>query len=336
MAKAKLQSVYNLSQFLKEEAQLPIYFFCGEDSFAINGALAVVEKAFSHLVESEFDKEILSVEKGDKTSIITDTAYAFPFGTGKKILVVKNYNNISDEKTFAEYVKNPSDTTIIILTYHKKIKSSASEPFKSLIAKGFLFDAAELKGANLVNWLQKHTARNKLKISLVNAQALVDIVGEDKYLLEMQIQKFYDYLGPEKEITQEVINELSSVTKEFNVFDLQNAIAKADISASLEIAYNLLDSGQELTFIISMLTKFFTTISHSIEMVKQNVDDNEAAKKNSISPFYYRKCKEARFFRNDKRMLKVVRALLEADLNLKTTAMEPKLIISIFISQILK
>ncbi|MBI9071729.1 MAG: DNA polymerase III subunit delta [Melioribacteraceae bacterium] len=336
MAKEKLQSVYSLSPFLKKDNLLPIYFLCGVDIFALEGATKAIEKAVSSLIESDFDKEVISVEKGQKIAGIIDIASAFPFGNGKKLIIVKNFDRIADKKDFAQYVNDPAESTIMILTQSVSITALKTEPFKSLIGKNYVFEAAELKGAELLNWLLKHAVRVNLILNRQNAQILIDLVGEDKSLLEMQLTKFYDFVGKDGEITEDVIKNLSSVTKEFNIFDLQDALSRGDKARSLEVAYNLIDSGQELTYIISMLTRYFTTIAQAQEFIQKRIQDNEAAKIIGVSWFYYKKCKETSFFRNDKRLLNVSRALLKADLSVKTSVADPKTTIAILLSEILK
>lgn len=331
----KPRSVYDIAPFLKEENLLPIYFFTGVDFFTIDSAVKAIEKVAGNLISSEFDKEVINPEKNQSIAGLIDIASAFPFGDGKKLLVVKNFEKFADRKNFTSYVNNPAESTILVATYPQKVTSYKSEPFVSLIEKGFLFEAEELKGEKLLKWLITHSKRSKLIISHENAGALVDMVGEDKSLLEMHIRKFSDFLGENGEITIDTIKTHASSTKEFSIFDLQDAMGKGNKEKALEIVFNLIEKGKEPVYLITMLTKYITTIARSLELAK-GTDDNTAARDLGVSWFYYKKCKESTFLRNEARLLNASKALLEADITAKTNMSDQKSLATIMILDMMK
>ena len=204
-----------------------------------------------------------------------------------------------------------------------------------MLKKNYMFEAKELRGDEWVYWIIRQAKKEKLIISPENAQILLDTVGEEKGLLEMQMTKFYDFLGEGKEISLELIERLTSSTREFTIFNLQDYLGRGDKKKSLEIAYNLIDSGVEPIFIISMLTKFITTLAQIFDLLKKRIPDNEAAKKANVSYYYYINCKKAKFFLNDSRLLIAARALLNADVTLKTTSADSKTLIVILITEMI-
>ena len=98
----------------------------------------------------------------------------------------------------------------------------------------------------------KSTAKKKGKyISNENASLLVDTVGDNRALVEMQLQKMFTFLGENREITFEIVKDLATELKEYTIFDLQNAIGRKDKKEALKISNNLLDKGTELIFILA-------------------------------------------------------------------------------------
>jgi len=152
----------------------------------------------------------------------------------------------------------------------------------------------------------------------------------------MQLQKLYDFAGYQKEISFEDIQKLTSPTKQFSIFDLQNALGIGDKSKALEIAFNLLDSGMEIIAIVNMISKFILTLAQITEMIRSNINDNEAARSMGVSWYYYVNCKKAVYFMKDERLLNASRALLEADLSVKTSSSDPKTILVMLISGMMK
>jgi DNA polymerase-3 subunit delta len=329
---SQTESIYSIFPYLKKDSLLPIYFFYGDDFFTIDNAVKAVRKAVEPLLESDFDFESIRIEKKESIHHILDIASAFPFGGSKKLIIVKNFEKISEKENFVSYIKNPPEFTILVITQTGKITKLTKEPYATLNKFNYLFEAKELKGNDLIEWLIKESRKNKLILSVESALALVETVGEDKALLEMQLQKIFDFLGEEGKITSEVIQKLASVTKEFTIFNLQDALGLGDKSKSIEIAYNMIDNGKELVFITTMLTKYISTIARSIEFTKKRIPDNEAAKEIGVSNYYYSKCKRAKVFLSDEKLLTAARALYKADSMLKTSQIEGKTLLSILIS----
>ncbi|MEI7811633.1 MAG: DNA polymerase III subunit delta [Ignavibacteria bacterium] len=337
MAKNKVPvpSIFTISKYLKKETLLPVYFFYGDDSYSIENACKAVEAAASAVILSDFDKEFINGR--DHTVIeVIDLASAFPFGSEKKLIVLKDFDEIKgDKKALTGYIKNPPLFTILIITRHGKISNVEAEPYFSMLKNNYLFEANELKGEELVNWVIKYIARKNKQISHENASMLISIVGENRSLIEMQLHKILAYLGDEREISHEIIQKQSSALKEYTIFDLQNAIGSRNKPKALETAYNLLDKGKDILFILTMLTRYFTGLAQIPELEKNGVSDFEAARVVGAHPFYYKDSKKASLYYRDRKLLKTVRALFNADLTVKTTSTDPKTIITILLSEIL-
>lgn len=322
--KAKVPSVYSLVSDINQSEIKPLYFLFGEDSFAINGAIKLIEDKVKPYIATDFDKEIISADKKDSISDLIDLAYTFPFGSEKKLLILKNFENYSNKKNLTKYIENPSETTVLVLVNYGKINNITSEPYKSLLSKKLIFEASELKGRDLENWVKSRCSKLGFDISSENIKSLIEIVGEDKSLLEMQLQKFKSFLGNEKEIKPEDIKKLSSATKEYSIFDLLNAIGKGNKSNSMKVLNNLIDNGKDLIFIISMLTKYFSVISQSFELRQRKFSDEDASKAIGVSKYYYINSKNSPYFSNEKKIINALKVLYETDLTLKTSSIDQK------------
>ncbi|MBU1097274.1 MAG: DNA polymerase III subunit delta [Bacteroidetes bacterium] len=331
----KAESIYNLSNYLKEDKILPIYLFFGEDTFTITNAVKMVTKLIDNLIVSEFDKQVIDCTKETKIHQIIDEASAFPFGGSKKMVVVKNFELVNEKKTFIDYVNNPADFTVLVLTQYGKKIDLSREPYSSMYDKQYIFEAQELKGVELQQWIVREAKRLNMKISQENAAVLVDLIGENKALVEMNLLKFTNYIEKNAEITPETIDKLTSLTKEYNVFNLQDSIGIGNKAEALKIAYNLIDNGNEAIYIVTMLTKYINTVARSIELSSLNLNENQAAKQLGLSYYYYKNCAKAGYLKSLPRLYRASEALLEADKAIKTTSADDKSIVTILITQML-
>jgi DNA polymerase-3 subunit delta len=335
MAKSKINvpPLTEAVRGLKKGELLPMYLFFGEDSYSIENCVKLVEEKAASFITNDFDKEIFYGE--DKTILdIIDFASSFPFGSEKKLIIVKEFEKTKDKKNLLSYAKSPADFSILVLINNGSISNLDSEPFKTLINNGFVFEAKELKGGNLIEWLISFAKENGKVLTPENAQMLVDISGEDRTILNSQLEKIFTFMGENKEVSLELIRSLSTALKEYNIFDLQSALGKKDKAQSLKIAYSLIDQGAEPSFIIHMLTRYFTALARIRELQGKKLPDQVAAKIVGTIPYYYKDYINARNLYSDKELYRAVQSLLKADVSIKTTSAENKSIIALLIAEI--
>ncbi|NWG29254.1 MAG: DNA polymerase III subunit delta [Ignavibacteriaceae bacterium] len=335
MAKSKAPSILEEIAEIKKRKFKPVYYFFGEDSYNLSSTLYTLEESFKPLLLSEFDKETIYSEDRSITDIL-GLATAFPFGSEKKLIIVKEAEKIKDKKPLKDYASSPAEFTVIAFFHNGSITNLNTEPFKTLDAKNFLFEAKELKGKNLIDWLISEAEDKGKKLAEENAQVLVDIVGENRNMLEDQLEKICVFLNKEKEITIETIQQVSSELKQFNIFDLQNAIGLKDKTKAMTVATNLLENGAEPTFIITMLTRYFTGLAKITELKTMNIPVQEAARIVGTHHYYYPGYLKARTLYSDEKLVEVFRALLKADISVKTTTTDDKTIVTLLIAEILQ
>jgi DNA polymerase III subunit delta len=335
MAKSKAPSILEALPEIKKRKFKPVYYFFGEDTYNLSSTLHKLEESFIPILKSDFDKETIYSEDRSINDIV-GLATAFPFGSEKKLIIVKEAEKIKDKKLLKDYAVSPAEFTVLAFFHNGSITNLTSEPFKTLSENEFLFEAKELKGKNLIDWLMSIAEEKGKKLSEENAQIMVDIVGESRNMLEDQLEKICIFLNEKKEISLEIIQQVSSELKQFNIFDLQNSIGVKDKAKSLTVANNLLDNGAEPTFIITMLTKYFTGLAKITELQTKNIPVQEAARIVGTHHFYYPNYVKARTLFSDEKLVEVFRALLKADVSIKTTTADDKTIITLLIAEILQ
>ena len=332
--KTKVPSILDVSEKVSNGNLLPIYYFFGEDYYLLQSALSTIENSAAPLISSEFDRETFY---GDdkKLSDVLEFASAFPFGSEKKLLVFKQFEKVRDKKPLKEYANSPIDFTVLVLIHNGSISNLESEPYKTLVKNNYIFEAKELRGKTLVKWLINHIEKKGKSISEENAWMLVDITGENRNMLESQLEKIIIFMNEEKEITFDHVQSLSARLKQHTVFDLQNALGRKEKDNAIKIAFNLLDNGTEPVFIVAMLTRYFTGISKVNELNRMGLPVQQAARYAGTHHFYYKDYQQARTRYSDADLANVFRALLKTDVSIKTTTSDDKNIITILLSEIL-
>ena len=334
MAKIKAPFVLEIEKQLKQKKILPVYYIFGEDTYSIDTTSEAIQKYIQPFITSDFDKEIFYGENQNFVNI-TSMASTFPFGSEKKLIVFKQAEKTRDKKELVSYLKSPADFTVLVCLHEGSISSLDSEPYKSLSQNNYLYEAKELKGKNLIEWLIAQAEKNEKILSYENAQLLTDIAGDNRITLESQLEKIFIYLGDKKEITIESIRGLSTSLKEYTIFDLQNAIGKKNKKNAYLILLNLLKNGMEPIQIIAMLNKYFTSLAKLNELISKKTPEQTIARTIGTHPYYLNDYYNARKIYSDKNLENAFTAMLKADIALKTTSIDDQTLMSILIAEII-
>lgn len=335
MAKTKAQAIQEIQKQLKQKKILPVYYLFGEDTYSIETAHKAIEEYLNPFIASDFDKETYYGEKQTFANII-GLASTFPFGSEKKLITLRQTEKVKDKKELLTYLKTPADFSVIILLHEGSVSNLESEPYKTLFNQGYLFEARELKGNSLIEWIILTAEKNGKKISYENAQLLMDISGENRSSLEAQLEKIILYIGESKEITIESIRGLSTSLKQYTIFDLQNALAKRNKNNALKVAYNLLKNGTSPIQIIGMLNKYFTGLARLTELYDLKTNEYQLARILGTHTYYLPEYREARKLYSNKQLADVFSALLKADISSKTTSIDDYTLITVLIAEIVK
>ncbi len=335
MAKTKAPTIQEIQKQLKQKKILPVYYLFGEDTYSIETTHKAIEEILSPYITSDFDKETYFGEKQTFANIV-GLASTFPFGSEKKLITLKQTEKVKEKKELVNYLKEPADFSVIIFLHEGSISNIESEPYKTLLSLGYLFEAKELKGNSLIEWIILTAEKNNKKISYENAQLLMDISGENRSSLEAQLEKIILYIGENKEITIESIRGLSTSLKQYTIFDLQNALAKRNKSSALKVAHNLLKNGIDPIQIIGMLNKYFTGLARLTELTASKTNEYQIARALGTHPYYLPGYHNARKLYSNKQLADVFSALLKADISLKTTSIDDYTLITVLISEIVK
>lgn len=337
MAKSKtpLLSIFELQKQIKSKKFPPVICLVGADLLGIDETLKLIEKYSEFFITSDFDKEVYYASERNVEDVIS-AALSFPFGEGKKLIIYKEFEKVKDKKKLTGYIKSPSVTTVLVLIHEDDPSSFESEPFKSMIQNSFLFQSKELKGMALIDWISTVASEKGKKFPKENIQYMIDTVGEDRTLLEMQLDKILTYIGDKQEISFEAVKSLAANTKEFTIFDLQNSIGKKDKPKAIKILNNMLDKGTEPIFIIAMLTRYFTGLSQVNELDELKLPLPAIAGIVGTHPYYYKDYQSAAKLYNDTKLRNAVRILLETDVKLKSTSTDEKTLLLMMLTNIME
>ena len=325
-------SVNEVIKQINKKNFFPVYLFYGEEKF-------MIDKAVSLIIEKAVDKNLtqLNVEKYscndvDSEAIIT-SSLSIPMLAERKVIIVKDYEKINDSKALQFYFQHPSQSTLLILIAETIDKRKGI--FTKAAQNGILVKSEYLKKNDLVNWIVSKVTESGKKIEPQVAEMLFDLKGNSLLEINTEIEKLLTYTLDKDFIAAEDILIVTGSTKEFNVFELSNAIGRNDKTATLQILENLLNQNVEPLFILAMLSRHFIILWKVSCLKKQTKGLSEIASLVQINPYFVKDYMTQTEKFSLGRIEFCLKLLLETDLLLKSVSLSRRMIIENLLCQML-
>ena len=236
----------------------PIYILMGEESYYIDKISDYIATHVLKQEERDFNQNI--VFGADVTaSQIVDSAKAYPMMAEKRVVIVKESQNLKGTEALEKYFKNPVASTILVLCH----KNGSIDKRKKIIPSaqaggGVIFESKKLYERELPGFIETYLRQHQVTIEPKAAQMIADHVGADLNRLTSELDKLLlSRLTTNGRVTPEVVEKEIGVSKDFNAFELRNAIIYRDIyKANLIIKY--FDNNPKAGSLFSFLPMIFT------------------------------------------------------------------------------
>lgn len=295
----------------------PVYFFEGEEPFFMDRISDFILENVLTEDEKGFNQTILYGKDLSLDSIMT-AAKRFPMMAERQVVVIREAQNIKNIEDLAPYVEKPMRSTILVFNYKYKTIDKRKKLYKALQKNGVYLESKPLYENQVPAWISKYLKEKNLGIDPRAAQMITDFVGSDLQRIVNELEKVTISLVPGTSIMPDDVEKNIGISKEFNTFELQNALGNKDILKSNRIINYFIDNEKlhPLTVIIGMLVTYFRKllIYHSIE---NKSDRTVVAQKLGVNPFFINDYgNAARNYSLDKAVL-IISMMREYDLRSK-------------------
>lgn len=218
----------------KKKSFKPVYWLEGEEEYFIDKAVEYAEHHILNESEASFN---LSVFYGKDASWpdVVNACSRYPMFAERQVVLLKEAQQMKDVEKLESYIENPLSSTVFVVSYKEK-KLDARKKFTKLVKeKGVLITTKKMYERELPEWTQELLRSKGLTITPKGLALLVDHIGNDLVRIENEIDKLSVNLGKRTSITEEDIEQYIGVSKDYNVFELQSALAAKDLARSIRI-----------------------------------------------------------------------------------------------------
>jgi DNA polymerase-3 subunit delta len=270
---------------LKKKVYKPVYFLSGEEPYFIDQISDFIEKKVLDESEKEFNQTVLYGRDTDVGTIVGE-AKRYPMMSDKMVIIVKEAQNIRNIEELDSYISNPLDSTILVICYKYKTLDKRKAFPKTVAKKGVLFESKKLYENKIPDWITAYLKEKKYTASPKSSQMLTEYLGTDLGKISNELDKLMINLPPGTEITPDHIQMNIGISKDFNTFELNDALTKKDVvKANRIINYFAANSKEHpLVLTISSLNSFFVKLLryHGLE----DKSKDSAARALGVHPFF--------------------------------------------------
>ncbi len=225
-----------IKQRILQKEFAPVYLLQGEEPYFVDQLTdLIIEQALDES-ERDFNQTIVYGLETDAGTVI-NACKRYPMMAERQLVIVKEAQSMKDLYELVHYVKNPLASTILVINY-KYGKADGRKPFTKAVADaGIVYESKKYYENQIPSFIQTYLRERETGIDPKASQLLTDYLGTDISKVTNELDKLIILLtGEKKHITPDLIEQNIGISKDFNNFELQKAIANKDAFKANQIA----------------------------------------------------------------------------------------------------
>jgi DNA polymerase-3 subunit delta len=285
MAKAaKEMNSDEIIRKLKSNEVSPVYFLHGEEPYYIDEISDHLEHQLLNETEKAFNQTVLYGKETDVYAVI-NAARRFPMMSDRQLVMVKEAQNMKEMEKLQAYIENPLSSTILVICHKYKKMDGRSKMLKMAKEKFVVFESAPIPDYKVNEWILGYCKTRNISIQPIACAMLTDFLGNELSKIANEINKILINIKDHSEITAQHVERYVGVSKEFNTFELINAIGQGNFVKAQKIVGHFASNPKENSIIpvLSTLYNFFSKLIALHE--SKDYSERNAAAVTGVPPF---------------------------------------------------
>lgn len=293
----------------------PVYLLTGEENYYIDLVSNFFEKNVIAADFRDFDQTVVYGPEVDMPTVI-DLAKRYPMMSPVQLVLVKEAQGIArDWELLAKYLENPQPQTVLVFCYRHKKLNKNSKAYKAINSVGVVFEKNKLRDYEVPGWIANVVQKKGYSITQTGAVLIAESLGNDLGKIANELSKVYISMPEGGTINEDVIETNIGISKEYNAFELQNAIGRRDVVQCNKIVNHFAANPKDnpIQLVIASLYGYFIKVM----LYHQEPDKNKAASVLKVSPYFLKDYEKAAQNYSLGKLASCIGYLYEADLKSK-------------------
>ena len=307
---------------LEQKQYAPVYWLQGEEPYYIDLITNYVEENVLSAAEKGFNLTVVYGKEGTMSAILSH-ARRFPMGSERQVVLVKEAQELQDlkreegRKLLESYIQSPQPATLLVFAHKYKTLDARKSLSKVLAQKAVLVHAKKVYDSQVGAWITAHTRAKGLRITEKAAWMLQEYIGNDLARLANELNKICLNLEESTEIDDVMVQTYVGISRTFNAFELQKALAQKDVQKAQQIVSHFAANPKNNPAIplVALLFSFFSKLLRLHHASDKS--DTGLAKALQVSPYFLREYTLAAKHYPLPKVIENIHYLHQADLQLK-------------------
>lgn len=263
---------------LKNNKYAPVYFLQGDEPFYIDLIADYIEEHSLLEHEKGFNLMVMYGKDIEVSSVLTN-ARRFPMMAERQVVIIKEAQDIPDlnkeeqQKLLENYIKNPLPSTILVFCHKYKTIDGRKSLAQTLSKFAVLVNSTKLKDYQLPDWISRFVKDKGFAIQNNAVLLLSEYIGNNLERMSNEIDKIIINLQDKKEIDLDAVQKYVGISKEYNIFELQKALAVKDVLKANQIV-NYFDANPKNNPVIPVIAFLFSYFNKLL-LIHQEKDKSE-------------------------------------------------------------
>jgi DNA polymerase-3 subunit delta len=219
---------------IKKGQTKPVYWLEGDEEFFIDQVMNFAEHEILSESEAGFNKTVFYGRDADWASVV-NACRRYPMFAERQVVLLKEAQAMRDIDKLEGYIEKPLPSTLFFVAYKGKKIDGRTKLAKMLKDKSVLMTTKKLYDNELPSWTDEQVRMKGFTITPKARELLIDHIGNDLSRIGNEIDKMTLNLSGRKNITEDDIEQFVGISKEYNVFELQDALARRDYYKAMRI-----------------------------------------------------------------------------------------------------
>lgn len=286
MAKSADRDYRSIIADIKDKIYAPVYFLHGDEPYFIDVVRDYIEDNVLSESEKSFNQDVFFGSDTNAKNILT-TAKGFPMGADKRVIIVKEAQNIKDLDNISLYLKNPQPSTILVFAHMKKADGRKKYLADIVKAGGVVYESVPFKyDSQVSNFITNLFKEKGMNIDPPAVQLMADNLGRDLHKIVNEADKLMiSKPADTKVISVDMIKRFVGFSNQYTNFDFKAAIIAKDVFKANKIAKYFAENPKQnpIQPILSLLFGFFSNLM--LYYYISDKSDYNVASELSISPY---------------------------------------------------
>lgn len=272
--------IADITKQLKADMPSRLYLIRGKDAYIKRKAAQMLIDYLTPDILPEFNVERFDMQRAQLPAVI-ESVNQYPQMAARRCVVAENFDlpqSAEQCDEFLRHLRDIPDTSVLILwTGAQEPSGVQMKKLADTCAKiGSVLTAEPMGRQEIKALLLEKAQESGAKLKPQEAEYMIERCGADSLLLLSQLDKLIAYCG-KKQITQQVIDELTPATLEANAFKIAQCILRGRKDEAFRILGNLLAAKEEPLSIYARLTGNFVDLYRAKAAVLSNISTGELA-----------------------------------------------------------